>query len=362
MAPKLMKNLLTFLLFIVSTLGLHAQDEGFTQKANALIEAKMKEYQIPGLAVAVVKGSKIIYAKGHGVANVETQKPVTELSVFHTASVSKLFTALAIMELVIENKLSLEDRLTEVIPSLSYKKEAVEAITIRQLLNHTSGLPDIWNYQWTNGHTDENALRTYLENKKLRLASQPGAEYKYSNLGYDLLGLVVEQVTGKTFESYIKEQWLSPSGMINSDFYYPNITEKRRTSPHTLKGKTTVVRKTYPYTREHAPSSTLNSNVVDLSLWMIRFMKTLQKSDHKATYWSMLKPTPEHNYMGLGFQLGEINGQQKAGHYGGDKGYRSYLFMIPDKELGFVLLANGDHNEDIRQEVLHPLATALLDQ
>ena len=357
-----MKYIFGLILLMCLAPGLTAQTSTFSAKADSLVAAKMEAYQTPGLALGVVKNGKVIHAKGYGVTNIETKTPVTGESIFHTASVSKLFTALAVMELVIEEKLSLNDKLTQVLTTLRYKDAAVDDITIRQLLDHTSGLPDIWNYQWTNGHTDENALRTYLENKKLRLASQPGAEYKYSNLGYDLLGLVVEQVTGKTFESYIKAQWLSPSGMINSDFYYPNITEKRRTSPHTLKGKTTVVRKTYPYTREHAPSSTLNSNVVDLSLWMIRFMKTLQKSDHKATYWSMLKPTPEHNYMGLGFQLGEINGQQKAGHYGGDKGYRSYLFMIPEKELGFVLLANGDHNEDIRQEVLHPLATALLDQ
>jgi len=356
-----MKYLLSFFFIIGLTIGLKSQDTDFSKKADSLVLAKMQAYQTPGVALGVVKDGKVLHAKGYGVANVATQEPVTERSIFHTASVSKLFTALAIMELVIEEKLSLDDKLTDLLKNLGYKDQKVETITIRQMLDHTSGLPDVWNYHWGRAYTDDETLRFSIEQKRLRTNTTPGEKYKYSNLAYDILGVVVEEVSNKYFEDYIREKWLIPAGMNDSDFIYPKTPESLRTSPHNLKGNKAVVQEIYPYNREHGPSSTLNSSANDLSQWMIHFMKSLQNSANKEVYQSMLETSSSANEkMGLGFHLGDARGHKMILHYGGDKGYRSYLFMIPEKEMGFVLLVNCDYNDDIRNEVLHPLARIFL--
>jgi CubicO group peptidase (beta-lactamase class C family) len=103
----------------------------------------MNHYNIPGLSIGIVKNDSVIFAKGYGIAGINTQKHVTEYSIFHTASVSKIFTALAIMCLVEDQKLSLDDKLVTIIPELKYRDKRVEAVTIKTLLNHTSGFPDI---------------------------------------------------------------------------------------------------------------------------------------------------------------------------------------------------------------------------
>ena len=325
----------------------------------------MEAYDIPGLSVDLVAGGKVIYAKGHGVRNIETQSPVTANSIFHTASVSKLFTALAIMELMADGKLALSDKVTQVVPKLKYKDDRLNSVTIQQLLDHTSGLPDVGNYHWDYAYEADSSLRLYFENRRLKTYSEPGTKFRYSNLGYDLLGLVVEQVANRSFEDFVKERILSPAGVEASDFRYFVVPDSLRTSPHTWSKASNgpKLRKVYPYNREHAPSSTLNASAAELGLWMVHFLNQLDTSERKDFYQQMLQPSTDlNNHMGLGFQLGKIKTFTKAGHYGGDRGFRSYLFLVPEKQLGLVLLANCDFNEDFRQEILHPIAELMIEQ
>jgi len=125
--------------------------------------------------------------------------------------------------------------------------------------------------------------------------------------------------------------------------------------------KYVYVRKNYPYTREHAPSSTLNSSAEDLSKWMISFLKSIENHTSDPDLSEMIEPSfNSFPYIGLGFQLSKIDSKATVGHYGGDKGYRSYLSMIPEEKIGLVLLANCDYNEDFRQEIIHPIAKTML--
>lgn len=331
------------------------------EKIDSVVASKMNLYNIPGIAICIVSNDEIIYNKGYGVKNIKTKSPVLPTSVFHTASISKLFTATAIMQLVDEGKLSLDTRMDQVVPD--FKNTKAGAITIHQLLNHTSGLPDISNYHWSNGNEKEDSLEKYILSISLAPTVAPGTSYIYSNLGYDLLGYVVQKVSGTSFEEYALNKVLIPGGMTASDFRYFYIPESLRTTPHTKSWITgnVKVQIPYPYTREHAPSSTLNASVSDLGTWMITFMQTLIDSHHY--YHDMLQPsTPLSPYIGLGFQLGELDGYKKVGHYGGDKGFRSYLMMIPQEKLGLVLLANADYDEDFRQEILHEVARMILQE
>jgi len=335
----------------------------FNEQVDSIIIDKMNQYNIPGLSIGIVKNGSIVYAKGYGIKNINDKTVVSKNSIFHTASISKLFTALAVVQLEKEQRLSLNDTLVKIIPELNYRDDRVEKITIRSLLNHTSGIPDISNYHWEGNNQSDNSLKEYILELNLKLESEPSSEYHYSNLGYDILGYVIEKVSRTTFDDYLKKNILNPSGIYNSDFRYFKIADSLKTFPHSKKwiGKRIYVRKTYPYTREHAPSSTLNSSANELSTWMISFLQTLDSTDSGNYYNKMLKPSfSSYPYIGLGFQLSTIDSKITVGHYGGDKGFRSYLLMIPEENIGLVLLANCDYEEDFRQEIIHQIVRLLL--
>ena len=336
-----------------------ASGNSFTQQVDSLVISKMNHYNIPGLAIGLVAGDTIFYTKGFGVKCISDSHPVTEETIFHTASVSKLFTAQAILLLVEKGELSLDDKLLTIIPELKYKDKNVEKITIESLLNHTSGLPDVHNYHWEYNNQSEKSLEDYVLGLNLKLKWEPATKYHYSNLGYNILGYVIERITNTSFDTYLKENILNKSGMTNSDFRYFKIADSLKVSPHSryrITGKV-YERQTYPYTREQAPGSTLNSSATDLSKWMISFLQSLESNDAENVYAKMIEPGFDpYPYIGHGFQLSTIDSKAAIGHYGGDKGFRSYLLMIPEEKIGLVLLANCDYEEDFRQEILHPIA------
>ncbi|MEP0263053.1 serine hydrolase domain-containing protein [Dokdonia sp.] len=328
---------------------------------DAVISKKMKQYDIPGLSIGIVSQDTIMYTKGYGVRSIYTRNPVTENTVFHTASISKLFTAIAIIDLEQKGCLHLDDTLISVAPELRSEDKKVNTITIRQLLNHTSGLGDISNYHWGNHNQSNNSLKNALLKLNLELKQKPSTTYSYSNLGYNILGYVIEKVTEQPFEDYVQKEILNTIGMSHSDFRYFNIPDHLRTSPHSKSWfNKTYIRKNYPYTREHAPSSTLNASARDISLWMISFLSDL-KNPSKTRYQNMTLPSFEpYPYIGLGFQLYDIHSKKAIGHYGGDKGFRSFLIMIPEQDIGIVLLANCDYNEDFRQEIVYEIASLMI--
>ncbi|MFY0627027.1 MAG: beta-lactamase family protein [Reichenbachiella sp.] len=323
----------------------------------------MNQYNIPGLSIGIIRNDSIIYNKGYGVRSITSNRLVTENTIFHTASISKLFTAIAIMKLIEQKAITLDVKLVEILPELNYDDKRVENITLKNLLNHTSGLPDISNYHWDNNNQSDNSLKEYVLGLDLKLDSDPSSEYHYSNLAYDVLGCLIEIVSGSSFDDFIKENILNESGMHNSDFRYFEIPDSLKTVPHSKHWFTGNIyeRQTYPYTREHAPSSTLNSSSKDLSKWMISFLQSLDGELSSIDYNIMIQPSFEPNeHIGLGFQLGEIDGFKKVGHYGGDNGFRSYLLMVPEEKIGLVVLANCDYEENFRHEILHPIARLML--
>ncbi len=355
------KFLLLFILLIAYN-PLNSQiSESVSSKVDSIVRDKMKSYMIPGLAIGVIQADKTVISKGYGVKNIDNSSSVDEKTTFHTASVSKLFTAMAVVQLFEDQKISLDLTLAKLLPNLQYANEKARQMTIRQLLNHSSGLPDIRNYHWKNHHSSDSRLEEYVSGLALKPNYKPGTEYRYSNLGYNILAYVVQFRSGVLFEEYVASNILSAAGMENSDFRYFKTPGNNRASPHTMKrtGSQIFVREIYPYSREHAGSSTLNASVNDLNQWMIYFLEALKKGNYK----NMIVPSLDfYDHIGLGFQLGEVGDYVKAGHYGGDHGFRSYLFLIPEKELGFVLLTNCDYNEDFRQEILHPIAELLITQ
>jgi CubicO group peptidase (beta-lactamase class C family) len=320
--------------------------ESITEKVDSIVNASMMKYQIPGLSIGVTLEDSILIAKGYGFASIDFDTRVTKNTTFHTASISKLFTSQGIKKLVALQLVNYDDLLIEIAPNLNYQNDYAKKITIRHLLEHTSGLPDIRKYEWSKNERSDTALKRYVESLKLKPATKPGSNYHYSNLGYEILGYVVEITSGRNFDDFIKDEVLVKSDMAISEFRYYLISDSLRAYPHSIKGKTKVfVIKTYPYNRKHAPSSTLNSSSYDLSKWLIHFINNTDFSDKDQI---------------LGFQKYELKNYSAIGHFGGDKGFRSFLMIIPEEEIGLVVLGNCDYNEDFRQEILYSIADELI--
>lgn len=321
---------------------------------DQVVLTKMKAHRLPGVAIGVASSDSVLYAKGYGWANVAEERVVTENSLFHTASISKLFTAQAVMQLVRKGQLKTESRIVDLLPELHYLDNRFAVITVGQLLNHTSGLPDIRNYRWCRNHLNPESLSKYLRGKQWPLETAPGEQFRYSNLGYDLLGYLVEGTSEVPFEHYLKDSLLLLSRMHHSDFRYFLLPDSLTVTPYT---KSRVFggirsRSVYPYTREHAPSSTLNASSRELAEWMKDFLAGLKKEDGNGFYRKMIQSSTDlADGIGLGFQRYVIDGESAVGHFGGDRGFRSFLVMFPELDLGIIVMGNCDFAEDFRQEI-----------
>jgi CubicO group peptidase (beta-lactamase class C family) len=363
-----MKYLFVIVLSILSY-SLKSQSVSPDQKIDSLIRAKQAKYQIPGLSIAVVLHDRIFYNKGFGVKNVNSKCAVDQNTIFHTASLSKLFTAQAVMNLVEKNFFSLDDKLTTLLPEFKMADSRYRDITVRQLLNHTSGMSDIVNYHWSDKQNDPDGLKKYvLSLSSAKLKSVPGKSFSYSSMDYDVLGYLIEQTTHTSFAVFMKQTILQPFGMIYSDFDYFKIDTALRCSPHT-KGifKKIHTRKSYPYNPAHSPSSTLNSSSYELALWMKGLLNTLRTNENHdylnaSTLRSILQPSDNFKFIGLGWFIGERFREKSYYHFGGDRGFRSYLLLLPEHDLGMVLLANCDYEEDFRQEILNGITDILLEK
>lgn len=323
---------------------------------------------VPGIAIAIVSGQTIVHAKAFGVKSLQTKQPLRVEDNFHLASISKTFAATAIMQLVEGGKLRLEERLINYLPYFSLADEGYKNITIKQILNHTSGMPDVENYEWDKAIADEGAAERWtrsLANKKL--IAQPGLAYHYSNMAYDVLADVVAKVSGESFEKYVKDNILLPLQMRQSSFLLSDISPSLRTSPHM--GIPLTVSQVYPYNRMHAASSTLNSNVVNLSHWIIANLhggvykgKRILSPDNIAL---MQTPTftidsTSNKSIGLSWFINSYQGVSILNHDGADDGYVATLYLIPDRKLGFVILFNSDeaNSYEIKNKVLTLLLNA----
>jgi len=186
-----------------------------------MIKEKMDQYNIPGLAAAVVHDDRVIFSKCYGYADMEKQIPVKGNTVFRAGSISKIFTAQAVLNLIKQGKIDPDADIREYIPdfSLEFYGKKAQTITVKHLLSHTSGLLMDHYAGFTGNEIDTNrSLVKKLKNQPLCFT--PGSAFKYSNIGYTLLGMIIEKVTGENFEAYIKGEVLNPLGMNRSSFLH----------------------------------------------------------------------------------------------------------------------------------------------
>jgi len=318
---------------------------------DAILEQVHRTFGLPGLAVGVVQGDDVVYARGFGVCDIGTQAPVTTRSLFHQASISKLFVATAIVQLVEQGRLRLDDAIVRHLPYFWLGDRRSQSITIQQALTHTSGLPDPEEHGWHRPEFDEGALERRVRSlRSLHMVAEPGQGFAYSSLAFDVLGALIASVSGEPFETCVKRAIFEPLGMHDSTFFQPDVPPALATSPH-IRTPGLAVSDVFPYSRACAPSGALQSNVLDMCRWALANLNPSQGSLHRIlspeSYRLLWQPYAQTGHedarqtgIGLGWFLGQYRGTPAVMHDGGDVGYEAELTLLPERSVAVVVMAN----------------------
>jgi CubicO group peptidase (beta-lactamase class C family) len=342
----------------------------YEKELDAVLQEIVARWRIPGMAVGIVQGDEVIHAKGFGVQSLETQTPVTVDSIFCTASVSKCFVATAVMQLVECGKINLDAPLVNYLPYFQMDDERYRQITIRQMLSHTSGMPDMEEGEYdeflSHPEWDDGAAERYVRGLRgMKLIADPGERFSYSNIAYNVLGDLIAKASVKSFETYMREQILIPAGMPNSTFLLADVPFDRLAVPH-LRSPEVKVSPIYPYHRADAPASFLHSTVLDMCHWGIANLKRNLLSS--ANYDLMWTPVAERGYsrpsmceeVGLGWTLGHYKDVRTVSHGGMGFGWTDFLLILPEKDYAAVVLCNEE--SFARTRTIRAIADAILGQ
>lgn len=316
---------------------------------DAMAQTLLNGFGIAGLSLAIVRNGQR-YARGYGVKDISSGAPVDADSSFHLASISKTFVAAAVMQLAERGEVQLDAPVATYLADFLLADDRYRDCTVQQMLSHTAGMPDTDDYRWDNPDYDDEALARYVRSlSNEHLLAAPGERFSYSNIAYEVLGLLIAQVSRQSFEAYMADNLLHPLGMVESTFFQQAVHPDRITSPHLLTPAMTRSA-VYPYHRAHAPSSTLHSSANELSHWAIANLNRGALGDTRilaaASYdrlwfpYTITEPDYPTERMGLGWFLDEHHGHRMVRHGGEDTGFRSELVLLPDDEMAVILLAN----------------------
>jgi CubicO group peptidase (beta-lactamase class C family) len=320
--------------------------DSLTRRIDSLFVRWNNPYS-PGCAIGIVRNDSLVYAKGYGLANIEYAIPNTPETIFHTASVSKQFTAYAIVLLAKQGKLQLDDDIHKYLP---WFPDLKEKITIRQLLNHTSGIRDQWQLLAISGTRLDDVITqdhiVKLLSKQQTLSFKPGEQFSYSNSGFTMLAEIVKSVTGQTLRQFTDSAIFKPLNMKNTHFHddYTEIV-KNRSYSYNRKDNTHFTNSILSYS--NAGATSLFTTVSDMAYWIMNFYTPkvgTQKDIEQLTQKGKLNNGKELSYA-LGITVNTYKGWKQYSHSGGDAGYRTYITVFPDRKMGFIVFSNlGDFN------------------
>ncbi len=325
--------LITAFLFTIPA----AAQDAVSAKVDEYIKREMQSKKVPGVSLAVIRDGKIIHAKGYGLANVEHNVPVTTETVFQSGSVGKAFTVIAVMMLAEDGKIALDDKINKYFPDAPAEWEA---ITVRHLLQHTSGMggyPE--NFDFRADYTED---ELYKKIKAAPLAFKLGEKRGYSNLGFVMLGILINKVTGKFYGDFLKERVFGPLGMstarvISESDIVPNRAAGYRLVKGELKNQEWVA----PSLNTTADGA-LYLSVEDMAKFeaALNSGKLLQPSSYDAM-WTQLKTNDgAEQPWGFSWFIGDVNGKRLIEHSGGWQGFTANFVRYSEQKTAVVAFTN----------------------
>jgi CubicO group peptidase (beta-lactamase class C family) len=307
------------------------------------IQSKMEKLHLPSVSIAVIQEGNVVKKQSYGLANIEHSIKASPDTVYQLGSLTKQFTAIAIMMLVSDGKLSLEDKIVDILPDLP---TAWKDVNVRHLLNHTSGIKS-----YTSTETFEQTLRKdYTHQEIIDLVANepmefaPGANQEYNNTGFFLLGMIIEKVTDKTYNAFLTKRIFQPLGMTQTRLndlqdIIPNRAQGYKWEENTIRHDE-FVSPTQPFS-----AGALVSTINDMIKWdaALRTDKILPKSVLEE----MWTPTKLNNGgvapLGFGWNAENINEHRLISHGGGIQGFRTFIARFVDDKLTVIVLINANN-------------------
>lgn len=327
------------LLLIGSALGVAQAD-----KVDDYVKAQMEKQHIPGLSLAAVLEGKVVLARGYGLANVELNVRATPDTVYEIGSITKQFTATAIMLLVEEGKIGLDDKISRY---LDGTPDAWKDITVRHLLTHTSGIKDYTEVPdvdklWRNDYTHDAILKLVTGTP---LAFQPGEKWAYCNTGYFLLGMIVEKVSGKPYGEFVAERIFKPLGMTAT-----RVNDEHAIIPNRAEGYTWANSALHnaDYTSMTWPfaAGVLVSTVTDMAKWdaALYTNRLLKPADLQQMWTPARLNSGKSTVYGFGWVIDTYQGHRLIWHNGGIPGFITQISRFVDDKLTVIVLTNTEHS------------------
>jgi CubicO group peptidase (beta-lactamase class C family) len=357
--------LVTFTLAFSGFVGKARAADDLSAKADVAVEAQRQAQKIPGVSLAVCRNGKIVKAAGYGLANVELDVPARPETIFQTGSVGKQFTSMAVMMLVEEGKLDLDDKLTKYIP----ESPAIwKDVTIRHLLTHTSGIADYGGEEDAMGKGVINFRKDYTEEElvqafaKMPMDFAPSAKWSYSNTGYVLLGIVIHRVTGKFYGDFLQERVFHPLGMTSTRIISEADIVPHRSSGYRLaKGKLKNQEWVSP-TLNTTADGALYTNVLDLAKWDAALYTTkLVKQSSFDALWTPVKLNDGKTYpYGFGWSLEAKNSRRAVSHDGAWQGFTMSIARYLDDRLTVIVMTNLDSDNSKPEKIVEDVAAIYL--
>jgi CubicO group peptidase (beta-lactamase class C family) len=328
---------------------------------DAFVAAEMHEQRIPGMALAVLRDGKVVKAQGYGMANVELNVAVKPETIFQTGSIGKQFTATAVMMLVEEGKIGLDDKLSKY---LAGTPEAWKDVTVGNLLTHTSGIADYTDSAYTkaggliNLRGDYTEAELYLKLVQLPLNFETGTKWKYSNTGYVLLGFLIHKVTGGFYGDFLQERIFRPLGMsatriISEADIVPNRSSGYELVKGEIKNQAWV-----SATLNTTADGALYTNVLDLGKWdaALYTEKLLRRASFEQMWTPVrLKDGKTYPY-GFGWFLNEVNGHRLIEHDGAWQGFTMNISRYVDDGLTVIVMTNLNEDHCKPDRIAHGVA------
>ena len=326
--------------------------DGYQQIANQIsdfIQTEIEQKNIPALSIAIVDGDEIVWAEGFGSADPDSDVPATARTIYRVGSVSKLLNDVAVIGLVEQGKLTLDDDIRKFVPEFEPENPFDRPITLRQLMNHQSGLvreSPVGNYF---DPTEPTLRETVLSLNQTRLVHAPNTRTKYSNVAVSVAGYAIEKVTGDSFSSHLKKTLLDPLGMSDSS-YIANETIHARLAKAKMWSYDGRRFDAPDFQLGTLPAGNLYSTVVDLGHFMKAVFNNGTVGENQVIDQELLtdmlapqtSPDGQKRKYGIGFRIGEFEGHSTFEHGGAVYGFATQFRGLKEQRLGVIVVASLD--------------------
>ncbi len=323
-----------------------AQTSNASDKIDSLLKSIYSD-SLPGASIAIIKDDKTVFQKSYGVINTDTKQNLKASSNFNICSLTKQFTAVAVLQLEEKHKLSLGDKISKFFPGMN--KKVADVITVKELLTHTSGIVDHYNYTNTTGMKHAHNIDVYNAIKNIDSTYfTPGTQFRYSNTAYCLLALIIERLSGESYNKYMQENIFKPAGMIHTIIWNENVAINNEVTGYDWDSTSHSFKIAGP--DESIFFSTEGDGGVYTSINdYIKWFEALQSNKifskgitGKARNMQFVIDKEKEVGYGFGWFIDKNDDVQKVYHSGSNGGFRTYSFTIPSENFLIVIFSNRD--------------------